>query len=149
MGMGPHAVVMDGRWGAIPHPLLAVTLVGAGGEETWLPMLTEDGRADPSWTGRVWVYWLHTVCQPPIDIDRWRSGLERVTAYWGHELGADLTDATFAVRAKVLPATTKWERGRSATLAAEPWTRVGTVRWIDGEFSAIFPGLHALGGTDP
>jgi hypothetical protein len=68
--------------------------------------------------------------------------------HWGHELGVDLTDATFAVHAKVLPTTTKWERERYATLAAEPWTRVGTVRWIDVEFSVTFPEFHALGGTD-
>jgi len=94
------------------------------------------------------VYWLHSVCRLPLDINQWRTELERVTAYWGHELGVDLTDAPFAVHAKILPTMTKWERGRSVALAAEPWTRVGTVRWIDGEFSVTFPEFHVLGGTD-
>lgn len=146
-GIGPHAVVMDPRWGGVAHPVLAVTHLGAGGNEAWLPILTEEGRAHPAWTGRNWVYWLHRICVPPIDLARWSSGLERLTAYWGHERGIDLADATFAVRAKLLPPASGWERGRAAALVAEPWVRVGTVRWIAGEFSASFPGLPALGAA--
>jgi uncharacterized membrane protein YphA (DoxX/SURF4 family) len=134
LGIDPHAVFMDLRYG--PHPQqFAVVYVDARGAETWLPVVTSRGHAATYSTGRQQVYWMHRVNGRELRQERMEDGVRRLTAFWAHRHGVPLRDATFLIRARSLKKAQGWEPGLLHRQHEQPWATIGSATWSDGRFA--------------
>jgi hypothetical protein len=143
VGVHPHAVFMDARYGPYPSQF-AVVHVNDQGNETWLPVVTSRGHASVYSTGRQQVYWMHRVNGGELQRDRMEDGIRRLTAFWAHKHGVDLRDAVFLIRVRHLKKAQNWEPGLLRRQKEQPWMTAGTARWSDRRFSLNTPDLLAL-----
>jgi hypothetical protein len=143
LGIHPHAVFMDSRYGPYPSQF-AVVYVNEQGNETWLPVVTSSGHASVYSTGRQQVYWMHRVNGRELRRDRMEDGIRRLTAFWAHKHGVDLRDAVFLIRVRRLKKAQTWEAGLLHQQEQQPWVTAGTAKWSDGRFSLNTPDLPGL-----
>jgi len=136
LGLHPHAVFMDYRFGQTHHYLLTAVHVDAHGHETWLPIFLDTGQAAQYTTGRLNVHWLHRVITVDVDVDQWDRGLRRITAFWSRHHGVDLDDATFLIKIKRIDTSQGWEPGYRQRQMAMPWMDGGVIRWRDQHYTS-------------
>jgi uncharacterized membrane protein YphA (DoxX/SURF4 family) len=141
LGIHPHAVFMDSRYGPYAKQF-AVVHVDEQGRKIWLPVVTPRGHASVYSTGRQQVYWMHRVNGQELQPKRMERGIRRLTAFWAHKYGVDLQDAAFLILARDLKRADGWEAGLLHRQYEQPWITVGTANWSGGGFTLNMTGLE-------
>lgn len=142
LGIHPHAVFMDSRYGPYPEQF-AVVYVDGEGRRVWLPVVSPRGHAGLYAIGRQNVYWVHRVNGGELLPERMERGIRRLTAFWAHKNGIDLEDATFLILARRLKQADGWESGLLHQEYERPWVAAGTATWSKDEFTLNLTGLDA------
>ena len=144
LGIHPHAVFMDSRYGPYAKQF-AVVYVDEQGRKIWLPVVTPRGHASVYSTGRQQVYWMHRVNGQELQPKRMERGIRRLTAFWTHKHGVDLEDAAFLILARDLKQANGWEAGLLHRQYEQPWVTVGTANWSGGGFTLNMIGIEGPG----
>ena len=130
-GISPHALYLHDHFDHY-NTLVALTYRDRDGHETWLPFVNPEGRLlSPNW-GRVQSMWANVAITSHMSPDRLEKFARKVTAFYGMDMGVDLADATFVIKAKQVEVPTTWTYDlRHANMAA-PWRDIGLLQWHGG-----------------
>ncbi|MBP1150770.1 MULTISPECIES: DCC1-like thiol-disulfide oxidoreductase family protein [Methylocaldum] len=140
LGITPHALYMHDHFAGYNH-ILALTYKDQSGREQWLPFVNEEGRlVAPNW-GRVQSMWANVAVTSHMHQERLSKFLKKVTAFWGTELGLDLSNAEFLVKLKEVRVPMDWEDDLRHKNIAQPWRDVGKVIWQRGNFRVELPNI--------
>jgi len=137
LGTTPHPVFMDMHFAGYDHEL-AIIYEAPNGQEVWLPVIDQQGRAGAYNSGRLWVNWTFRVCNPRLETEMVRRGVSRMTAFWAGKNRVSLADSSFRIVAREYDRPTRWEAGFGQRQTAKPWTTVGTVKWTQGRSTLEF-----------
>ncbi len=127
-GISPHALYLHDHFDHY-NEIVALAYRDKSGQETWLPFINSEGRLlSPNW-GRVQSMWANVAITSHMSRDRLEKFTRKVTAFYGAEMGVDLTDAEFVIKSKRVEVPTVWEYDlRHRNLRGE-WKDIGTLRW--------------------
>jgi len=140
LGITPHALYMHDHFAGYNH-IIAITYRDQAGREQWLPFVNEEGRlVAPNW-GRVQSMWANVAVTSHMHPERLSKFLKKITAFWGIELGLDLTNAEFVVKMKEVRVPMDWEEDLRHKNAAQPWRDIGKAIWRRGSFRVELPNL--------
>jgi len=130
LGITPHALYLADHFKGY-ETLFAITWQDSQGHEHWLPFFDHQGRiTTPNW-GRVHSMWANVAVTPHLDKYRLRKFSAKVTAYYGRQLGLDLNDARFRLKAKHIRMPADWEPGLRHWNLSQPWHDAGELLWRD------------------
>lgn len=147
LGISPHALYMHDHFQDYEH-IVAITYRDKTGGEQWLPFINEEGRLlTPNW-GRVQSMWANVAITKHMSRDRLEKFMKKVTAYYGVEMGLDLSDAEFVIKMKAVGVPMDWEYDLRHRNMAAPWRDIGTVAWQQDGMRLDIPGV-ALAGLKP
>ncbi|BBA33104.1 thiol-disulfide oxidoreductase DCC [Methylocaldum marinum] len=133
LGITPHALYMHDHFAGYNH-ILALTYKDPSGRERWLPFVNEEGRlVAPNW-GRVQSMWANVAVTSHMHQERLSKFLKKVTAFWGTELGLDLSNAEFVVKMKEVRVPMDWDGDLRHKNIAQPWQDIGRAVWQSGNF---------------
>jgi predicted DCC family thiol-disulfide oxidoreductase YuxK len=140
LGISPHALYMHDHFAGYNH-ILALAYRDKSGREEWLPFINEEGRLlTPNW-GRVQSMWANVAVTSHMSRDRLEKFMKKVTAYFGTELGLDLSDAEFVIKMKEVLVPMDWEYDLRHKNMAQPWQDIGTVVWRPEGMHLDIPGI--------
>jgi len=140
LGITPHALYMHDHFEGYDH-LLALTYRDQSGQERWLPFVNEEGRlVAPNW-GRVQSMWANVAVTARIKRERLYRLIQKVTLFWGKEVGLDVTNAEFTIKLKRIRVPMDWERDLRHRNITQPWQDIGKVIWKDGGMRVETPGI--------
>jgi predicted DCC family thiol-disulfide oxidoreductase YuxK len=127
-GITPHPLYLDDHFKGY-ELIFAITYLDQEGRERWLPFVNEEGRLiAPNW-GRVHSMWANIAVSPRLEEWRLRKFLEKVTAFYGQNLGLDLNEARFVLKAKAIRMPADWEPGLRRFNLSQPWRDYGEILW--------------------
>ena len=128
LGISPHALYLHDHFDGY-NEIIALTYRDPSGRETWLPFINEEGRLlSPNW-GRVQSMWANVAITSHMSRDRLEKFAKKVTAFYGPEMGVDLSHAEFGIKAKHVEVPTTWEYDLRHRNMAAPWRDIGTLSW--------------------
>ncbi|MCA1852217.1 MAG: DUF393 domain-containing protein, partial [Beggiatoa sp.] len=140
LGITPHALYLHDHFEGYEH-LLALTYRDQSGRERWLPFVNEEGRpVAPNW-GRVQSMWANVAVTARIKRERLYRLIQKVTLFWGKEVGLDVTNAEFTIKLKRIRVPMDWERDLRHRNISQPWQEIGKVIWKDGGMRVETPGI--------
>jgi hypothetical protein len=84
--------------------------------------------------------WANVAITSHMSRDRLEKFAKKVTAFYGPEMGVDLTQAEFGLKAKHVEVPTRWEYDLRHRNMAAPWRDIGVLQWRDNIAT-----LHQLG----
>jgi predicted DCC family thiol-disulfide oxidoreductase YuxK len=150
LGVSPHALYMHDHFDGY-NQIVALTYRDKSGQEKWLPFVNPEGRLlTPNW-GRVQSMWANVAITSHMSRDRLEKFTKKITAFYGVEMGVDLSDADFVIKAKQVEAPTTWEYDLRHRNMAAPWRNVGAVTWRPDGMRLDLPGfeseLSGMGGS--
>lgn len=128
-GVTSHGVFMDHHFEGYDK-IFAVTY-NTGSNEKWLPLIDERGHPGEYIRGMFWVNFTFRVNTPGVDDEILAKGLKRYTAYWAHNNGVDLSDASFNVKIKRIeqPKNWQWEEDYLINQVNKPWEPYAKLVW--------------------
>ncbi len=131
LGITPHALYLHDHFEGYEH-LLALTYRDQAGGERWLPFVNEEGRlVAPNW-GRVQSMWANVAVTARIKRERLYRLIQKVTLFWGKEVGLDVANADFKIKLKRIRVPMDWEKDLRYENINRPWQDIGKVIWKDG-----------------
>ncbi|MGZ8248365.1 DCC1-like thiol-disulfide oxidoreductase family protein [Methylomagnum sp.] len=140
LGVSPHALYMHDHFQGYEH-ILAIAYRDKAGKETWLPFVNPEGRLlSPNW-GRVQSMWANVAITKHMSRDRLEKFMRKITAYYGVEMGVNLSDADFVIKMKEVRAPMDWEYDLRHKNMAQPWQDIGTLAWRADGVSLDIPSL--------
>lgn len=140
LGITPHALYMHDHFAGYNH-ILAITYKDRAGREHWLPFVNEEGRIiAPNW-GRIQSMWANVAVTSHMHQERLSKFLKKVTAFWGTELGLDLSNAEFLIKLKEVRVPMDWEEDLRHKNIAQPWRDIGKVVWQRRNFRVELPNI--------
>ncbi|HCT99175.1 MAG TPA: thiol-disulfide oxidoreductase [Methylococcaceae bacterium] len=138
IGIVPHALYLHDHFQGYSR-ILALTYTDAQGQEQWLPFVNQEGRMiAPNW-GRVHSMWANIAVTPHIDNLRLQKFIMKVTAFYGHQLGLDLTKTPFHIQMKKISAPAHWVYEQRKQNMAGEWTIIGEARWQTKQIQIHLP----------
>ena len=145
LGIRHHRVFMDFHFKDYNH-ITTITYETPEGETKWLPVMTEDGLPGPMSRGRLWIFWTFRTMSPHVKMHQFKKGVKRVTAFWAHENGVDLSNAKFNVLYKYFPKheNMDWEEDYLTRQLEKPWQKIGEVVWTEFEAEVNVPEIEQL-----
>jgi len=130
LGITPHPLYLHDHFQGYQH-ILALSYRDTEGRERWLPFIDQQGRMlSPNW-GRVHSMWANVAVTRRVEHRRLKKFVEKVTAYYGTELGLDLENTVFALKLKEVRAPMTWEKDLRRHNLEAPWRNVGVAIWQD------------------
>lgn len=127
-GISPHALYLHDHFDGY-NTLVALTYRDQAGQETWLPFINQEGRLlSPNW-GRVQSMWANVAITSHMSPDRLEKFGKKITAFYGMEMGVDLRDAEFIVKAKTVEVPTHWQYDLRHKNMGGAWRDIGSLRW--------------------
>jgi predicted DCC family thiol-disulfide oxidoreductase YuxK/uncharacterized membrane protein YphA (DoxX/SURF4 family) len=140
LGITPHGLYLHDHFAGYEH-LLALTYRDQAGRERWLPFVNEEGRlVAPNW-GRVQSMWANVAVTARIKRERLYRLIQKVTLFWGKEVGLDVANAEFTIKLKRIRVPMDWERDLRHRNISQPWQDIGKVIWKDGGMRVETPGI--------
>ncbi|MGH8590782.1 MAG: DCC1-like thiol-disulfide oxidoreductase family protein, partial [Gammaproteobacteria bacterium] len=144
LGITPHALYMHDHFAGYEH-LLGLTYRDQAGRERWLPFVNEEGRlVAPNW-GRVQSMWANVAVTARIKRERLYRLIQKVTLFWGKEVGLDVSNAEFTIKLKKIRVPMDWERDLRHKNISQPWQDIGKVIWKDGGMRVETRGIDIEG----
>ena len=127
-GISPHALYLHDHFDHYNH-IVALTYRDKSGQETWLPFVNQEGRLlTPNW-GRVQSMWANVAITSHMSRDRLEKFTKKVTAFYGVEMGIDLSDAVFVIKSKHVEVPTQWENDLRHRNMQGDWRDLGSLTW--------------------
>ena len=127
-GISPHALYLHDHFDGY-NTIVALTYRDQTGRETWLPFVNPEGRLlSPNW-GRVQSMWANVAITSHMSRDRLEKFGKKITAFYGMEMGVDLSAAEFVIKAKHVEVPTNWEYDLRHRNMAEAWRDIGSLHW--------------------
>lgn len=146
-GISPHALYLHDHFDNY-NEIIALTYRDPSGKETWLPFVNPEGRLlAPNW-GRVQSMWANVAITSHMSRDRLEKFVKKVTAFYGLQMGVDLAEAEFVIKAKHVEAPTAWEYDLRHRNLAGSWRDIGTLHWSPDGVRLSVPELPS-GGRHP
>lgn len=143
-GIVPHPVFMDFHFDGYNH-IIAITHIDKNGNETWLPLIRENGQVSYYNTGRQWVNWTFRTNSPYVNSQALKRGIENYTYFWiNKQKNINLDDATFKIKVKKIDIPTEWEEDFLKKQMAKPWQDVSEAKWKNGEFFIDLPDIESI-----
>ena len=128
LGITPHALYLADHFKGY-ETIFAITWIDDKGKEHWLAFVNQEGRlVTPNW-GRVHSMWANVAVTPRLSRYRLAKFGAKVTAFYAHQLGIDLTDARFRLKAKSIRMPADWEPGLRRWNLRQPWRDAGELVW--------------------
>lgn len=78
-------------------------------QETWLPIIDQNGMVDYYITGRQWCYWTFRVNAQTITPPNLEAGVKKYTKFWLEKKHPQLSKARFKIRVKKIDNVKNWE----------------------------------------
>ncbi|MDD1650695.1 MAG: DCC1-like thiol-disulfide oxidoreductase family protein [Methylococcaceae bacterium] len=127
-GISPHALYLHDHFDYY-NEIVALSYRAPSGQETWLPFINSEGRLlAPNW-GRIQSMWANVAITSRMSRDRLEKFAKKVTAFYGIEMGLDLAESEFVIKAKHVEVPTQWEYDLRHRNLAGPWRDIGTLHW--------------------
>ena len=127
-GISPHALYLHDHFDHYNN-IVALTYRDNSGQETWLPFVNQEGRLlSPNW-GRVQSMWANVAITSHMSRDRLEKFTKKVTAFYGVEMGIDLSDAEFVIKSKHVEVPTLWEHDLRHQNMQGEWRDLGSLNW--------------------
>jgi hypothetical protein len=138
VGIVPHALYLHDHFQGYDH-ILAITYIDDQGKEQFLPFINEEGRMlAPNW-GRVHSMWANIAVTPNIDNVRLQKFIMKITAFYGHQLGLDLTKTPFHIQMKKIAAPSHWVYDQRKINMAGEWVIIGEAHWQNKQIKISLP----------
>lgn len=138
VGIVPHALYLHDHFQGYDH-ILAITYIDDQGKEQFLPFINEEGRMlAPNW-GRVHSMWANIAVTPNIDNVRLQKFIMKITAFYGHQLGLDLTKTPFHIQMKKISAPSHWVYDQRKINMAGEWLIIGEAHWQNKQIKISLP----------
>lgn len=142
-GIGNHPIFVQAHFTGYDHTG-ALVLVHSDGRREWLPIVRPDGRPGWAGTGRLWKRWAFGTIAAANTPERLNDGLRIFTAYWAHERGQGVKNATFVLMVKPYGAPHGWTHNEGRREERVPWQQAGVIRWRNGVYSSQLDDIEAI-----
>jgi hypothetical protein len=127
-GISPHALYLHDHFDHY-NDIVALTYRDQAGQEIWLPFINQEGRLlSPNW-GRIQSMWANVAITSHMSRDRLEKFTKKVTAFYGVEMGIDLSDAEFVIKSKRVEVPTSWVVDLRHRNFQGEWRDIGTLHW--------------------
>lgn len=144
IGITPHPVFTDKIHFDDYNHIIGVVYLDNDDNETWLPIIDQNGQPSYYIYGANWVNWTFRVNSPNIKDRELHIGIEKYTAFWAHKNNIDLNDATFLIKVKKIEGTDKWEKDYLNKLIDNPWISGGEVIWKNEKYFSKIKDIESL-----
>lgn len=139
LGISPHALYLHDHFDHY-NEIVALVYRDPEGHEAWLPFVNQEGRLlTPNW-GRIQSMWANVAITSHMSQDRLEKFGRKVTAYYSREMGINLEDADFLIKAKRVEVPTHWEPELRQRNLKGNWTNIGLLSWKNGIGRLILDG---------
>lgn len=108
-----------------------------GGEDVWLPIITETGQPGEYLKGTNWVNWTFRVNSANFNEENLIRGIEKYTAFWAYNNDISLEQAEFEILVKKIEMPKKedweWEKDYLTNQMKKPWKHYATYVWTNND----------------
>lgn len=144
LGITPHALYLHDHFDGYNH-LIAITYQDTQGNETWLPLVSPEGRMEsPNW-GRVHSMWANVAVTANIEQRRLSKFIMKTSAFWGTKLGLNLQTTLFSIKSKKISMPSYWVKDLLGANLSGVWQNIGEAKWHKKSFIVEYtsPSIYA------
>ena len=127
-GISPLALYLHDHFDNY-NEIVALAYRDDKGTETWLPFINQEGRLlTPNW-GRIQSMWANVAITSHMSYDRLEKFTKKITAFYAADMGIDLKNAEFVIKARHVEVPVDWEYDLRHRNMTGTWRDIGTLQW--------------------